>query len=117
MKAGKTMRKAEKSFYRQFLRIHLFLILSLILGSELAFAEQEFIVHTNMMFRTKQNEECSIVKVHNLFSTEDGKVFHQEGMGWVVHIKNSLAVLTPAHVIANYQLLRSEEHTSELQSH
>ena len=102
------MTRDKKGFLFDGLYSCLAFAICLILGLPAAKAEIEFINHPLNVFRNVFDKRCSIVKVHSLYKSKDGKTLHQEGVGWITYSNNYYGLLTPYHVVVNAELVVAE---------
>lgn len=88
------------------------LIAITLLWTSMAIAQQAKpeikLVPINLVKFDKKNMQCAIVKVHSLMKTAEGKVFRQEGLGWIIRLGFQVGVLTPYHVVASGESIIAE---------
>ena len=75
--------------------------LCLIMGLPAQAKTYDYATYQHVLFHTEKNDVCSIVTIHSLYRSKDGKILHQQGVGWVLFFERYYHVLTPFHVVVN----------------
>lgn len=61
----------------------------------------DFYIHPTNLVSRRSSDPCSVVKVHSALKAADGRLEHQEGLGWMVAGPQGVGVVTPFHVVVN----------------
>jgi hypothetical protein len=102
------MLRDKKGFLFSRLNSCLAFAMCLIMGFAAEAKTYEFATHAGALFQTSKKDQCSIVTIHSLYRGKDGKVLHQQGVGWVLYFEHYYSVLTPFHVVVNAESVFAE---------
>jgi hypothetical protein len=84
--------------------VRLILIQLVLCAASLGFAADNFTTPMILSGDWQNSDHCRLVTV-NTFTEIQGKVFFQQGVGWVIQSESGYKILTPSHVVAGAQII------------